>query len=61
MVRISGVFSIYIRENKFYYLTVLGLRDLKNSSSTTIEKLLTKFYSESKNFLKKITRSRWLP
>ena len=43
-------FLIYIREKKFFYLTVLALRDLKNSSSTMIEKLLTKFYLESKNF-----------
>ena len=46
---------------EFFYLTVLGLRDLKNSSWTTIEKLSTKFYSESNNFKKKITRSRWSP
>ena len=29
-VRTGGVFSIYIREKKFFYLTVLGLKDLKN-------------------------------
>ena len=41
-------FDLHPRK-EIFYLTVLALRDLKNSSSTTIEKLLTKFYLESKN------------
>ena len=60
-VHTGGVFSIYIQEKRFFYLTVLGFRDLKNSSTKTIEKLLTKFYLESKNFKRKISRSRWSP
>ena len=39
-----------LHPRKIFFLTVLGLRDLKNPLSMTIEKLLTKFYSELKNF-----------
>ena len=42
--------NLHLRKFFFFNLTVFGLRDLKNSSSTAIEKLLPKFYSESKNF-----------
>ena len=52
--------NLHLRTKSFLF-NILGSKDLKNSSLRTIEKLLTKFYSESKNFLKKITRSRWSP
>ena len=41
--------NLHPRKEIFLYLTIFGLRDLKNSSSMAIEKLLAKFYSESKN------------